>query len=160
MKFIPLKLVTQAKWLRRLMNIWPPFVGAGISVTHIDENFRQAQVRMKLSWYNRNYMGTQYGGSLYSMTDAFYAIMILRNLENQYYVWDKSANIEYIAPARGTVIANYNLDDEMIATIKKNTDKGQKFLYEIPAEIVEEPDNKLIAKVNKVIYIRKKPEFR
>ena len=159
MKFIPLKLVTQAKWLRRLMNLWPPFIGAGISVTRIDNDFRYAQVRMKLKWYNRNYMGTQYGGSLYSMTDAFYAIMIIRNLDNKYYVWDKSANIEYISPARGTVIANYRLDDQMIETIKNNTDEGQKFLYDIPVEILDQ-GNKLIAMVNKVIYIRKKPEYR
>ena len=154
-----MKLVTQAKWLRRFMNLWPPFIGAGISVTRIDDDFRQAQVRMKLSWYNRNYMGTQYGGSLYSMTDAFYAIMIIRNLDNQYFVWDKSASIDYIAPARGTVIADYQLTDEMITTIKQNTDQGQKFLYDIPVDIISQ-DNTLIAKVNKVIYIRKKPEFR
>ena len=159
MKIIPLKLVTQAKWLRRFMNVWPPFVGAGISVTRIDEDFRQAQVRMKLGWYNRNYMGTQYGGSLYSMTDAFYAIMIIRNLDDKYYVWDKSANIEYVAPARGTVFADYNLNNEMIETIRKNTDQGQKFLYDIPVDIHDQ-DNKLIARVNKVIYIRKKPEYR
>ena len=159
MKFVPMKLVTQAKWLRRFMNLWPPFIGAGISVTRIDDDFRQAQVRMKLSWYNRNYMGTQYGGSLYSMTDAFYAILIIRNLDNKYYVWDKSASIDYISPARGTVFANYELTDEMIATIKNNTHEGQKFLYDIPVDIIDQ-NNTLIAKVNKVIYIRKKPEYR
>ena len=159
MKFVPLKLVTRAKWLRRFMNIWPPFVGAGISVTRIDDDFRQAQVRMTLSWYNRNYMGTQYGGSLYSMSDAFYAIMIIRNLDDRYYVWDKCASIEYLAPARSTVFADYRLDDEMIETIIKNTDQGQKFLYDIPVNIHDQ-NNTLIARVNKVIYIRKKPEFR
>ena len=159
MKLVPMKLVTQAKWLRRFMNVWPPFIGAGISVTQIDDDFKKAQVRMKLGWYNRNYMGTQYGGSLYSMTDAFYAIMIIRNLDNKYFVWDKSASIEYIAPARGTVFADYKLDDEMIESIKKNTDEGQKFLYDIPVDILDE-QSQLIAKVNKVIYIRKKPEYR
>ena len=159
MKFVPMKLVSQAKWLRRFLNLWPPFMGAGISVTSIDDDFRQAQVCMKLRWYNRNYMGTQYGGSLYSMTDAFYAIMIIRNLDDKYYVWDKSANIEYLSPARSTVIANYRLDDQMIETIRKNTDQGQKYLHEIPVDIVD-LDNKLIARVSKVIYIRKKPEYR
>ena len=159
MKIVPLKLVTQAKWLRRFMNFWPPFIGAGISVTRIDDDFRKAQVRMKLSWYNRNYMGTQYGGSLYSMTDAFYAIMILRNLEDKYYVWDKSANIEYIAPAKATVFADYELNEDMLAIIRQHTEQGQKFLYDIPVDIVDE-QKQLIATVNKVIYIRKKPKYR
>jgi len=159
MKFVPMKIVTQAKWLRRFMNLWPPFIGAGIKVTRIDDDFRHAQVRMKLGWYNRNYMGTHYGGSLYSMTDAFYAIMIIRNLDNKYYVWDKSASIDYIAPAKSTVYANYVLTDEMLDTINLNTEDGQKFLYDIPVDIIDD-QQQLIAKVNKVIYIRKKPKYR
>ena len=159
MKFVPMKMVTQAKWLRRGMNLWPPFIGAGIKVTHIADDFKHARVLMRLGWYNRNYMGTQYGGSLYSMTDAFYAIMIIRNLDNKYYVWDKSASIDYIAPAKGTVYANYILTDEMLDTIKQNTDDGQKFLYELPVEILDD-QKQLIAKVNKIIYIRKKAKYR
>ncbi len=159
MKFVPMKIVTQARWLRRLMNLWPPFIGTGIKVTRIDDDFRQAQVRMKLSWYNRNYMGTQYGGSLYSMTDAFYVIMIIRNLDNKYYVWDKSASIEYIAPAKGTVYADYVLTDEMLDSIRHNTEDGQKFLYDVPVDIIDD-QKQLIAKVNKVVYIRKKPQYR
>lgn len=64
-----LKLARKARLLRWLMNFYPPYLGAGIRVRHISDDFRQAQVRMGLRWYNRNYVGTQFGGSLYSMTE-------------------------------------------------------------------------------------------
>lgn len=156
---IALKLTADAKWLRRGMNIWPPFVGAGISVTRLDQDFLSAQVRMKLRWYNRNYVGTQYGGNLYSMTDAFYAIMIMRNIGRQYYVWDQSASINYIAPAKGEVYADFNLSQVMLDVIKSNTDAGQKYLFKVTVLIKNEA-GQLVSKVMKTLYIRKKPEFR
>ena len=54
--------------LRFAMNVWPPYVGAGIRVRHIAPDFRSVTVDMRLRWSNRNYIGSHFGGSLYSMT--------------------------------------------------------------------------------------------
>ena len=63
--------MSKASKLRRLMNWWPPFVGAGIKVETVSEDFRHIQVRLKASWFNRNYVGTHFGGSLFAMTDPY-----------------------------------------------------------------------------------------
>ncbi len=44
--------------------------------------------------------GTHFGGSLYAMTDPFFALMLQANLGGEYLVWDKAGSIDYIAPAR------------------------------------------------------------
>ncbi len=62
-----------------LMNVWPPFVGAGIRVRHIAPDFRSVTVDMRLRWSNRNYVGTHFGGSLYAMADPFLMVMLLHN---------------------------------------------------------------------------------
>ena len=41
-----------------------------------------------------------FGGSLYAMTDPFFALMVMHNLSSDYVVWDKSASIDFLAPAR------------------------------------------------------------
>ena len=66
------------RWLRWLMNVYPPYVGAGVRVTAWTDDFRFARVEMPLRWYNRNYVGTHFGGSLYSMVDPFFMIMLMR----------------------------------------------------------------------------------
>ena len=43
-----------ARWLRRLMNCWPVFIGSGIRVRHIADDWSEARIEMKLTWYNRN----------------------------------------------------------------------------------------------------------
>ena len=83
--------------LRFLMNIWPPYIGAGIRVRHIAPDFRSVTVDIRLRWSNRNYVGTHFGASLYAMADPFLMLMLLHNLGDEYRVWDKSGSIEYIA---------------------------------------------------------------
>jgi len=97
-----------ARTLVRGMHLWPPFLGAGIRLRRMSEDFREAEVELRLGRLNRNAVGTQFGGSLFAMTDPFYAIMLMRNLGREYLVWDKAASIEYLAPGRGTVRARFS----------------------------------------------------
>ncbi len=59
------------KWILRLWNFWPPFFGAGIHVRSVTDDLRHFEVSLKLHFWNKNFFGTQYGGSLFSMTDTF-----------------------------------------------------------------------------------------
>ena len=77
--------------LRRWINLWPPFLGAGIRVKRIAPDMKAVDVEMKLRWWNANYVGTHFGGSLFAMTDAFYMLMLMANLGGDYIVWDKAA---------------------------------------------------------------------
>ena len=79
-----------ARQLHKGMKWWPPFLGAGIRVRSLSDDFRDAVVELKLGRLNRNYVGTHFGGSLYAMTDPFFAIMLMHNLGGDYLVWDKS----------------------------------------------------------------------
>ena len=79
---------------------WPPFLGAGIRVKHIAPDMKAIDVEMKLRWWNANYVGTHFGGSLFAITDAFYMLMLMANLGNDYIVWDKAAS--HPLPQAGT----------------------------------------------------------
>ncbi len=75
--------------LRRWINLWPPFLGAGIRVTRIAHDMKAIDVEMKLRFWNANYVGTHFGGSLFAMTDAFYMLMLMANKGRDYNVWTK-----------------------------------------------------------------------
>ena len=77
--------------LRWLINLWPPFLGAGIRVTQPD--WKAIDVEMKLRFWNSNYVGTHFGGSLYAMTDPFYMLMLIENPGQDDIVWDKYASV-------------------------------------------------------------------
>jgi len=143
------------RMLRWLMNIWPPFAGAGIRVRHIAPDFRSITAEMPLRWYNRNYVGTHFGGSLYSITDPFLMIMLIRNLGSGYRVWDKSGSIEYIAPGRGRMWLRVELREAELAQVRRMTEAGDKHLHVFSMDITDD-ESMVVARVQKVIYIRRK----
>jgi hypothetical protein len=105
--------------LRRWINLWPPFLGAGILIRHIAPDMRAVDVDMKLRFWNANYVGTHFGGSLFAMTDPFYMLMLMANLGRDYIVWDKAATIRYRKPGKGTVGAELHLSDSQIDDIRE-----------------------------------------
>ena len=141
--------------LRRLINLWPPFLGAGIRVQHISPDMRSIDVEMKLRWWNANYVGTHYGGSLYSVTDAFYMLMLMANLGNDYIVWDKGATIRFKKPGRGVVRAQFRLSEAQITEMRAAADAAYKHEPTLLVEVKDEQGT-VIAEVDKLIYIRKR----
>ena len=137
------------------MNLWPPFLGAGIRVKHIAADYKEVVVSMKLRWYNRNYVGTHFGGSLAAMTDPFYMLMLIHILGSEYIVWDKTSTIDFIAPGRGTVTARFILKDDQIAEIKDETAEGKAYFPALSVDIVNE-SGEVVATVAKKLYVRKK----
>ena len=148
-----------ARLLRRGMGWWPPFLGAGIRVAHLSDDFREAVVELKLGLLNRNYVGTHFGGSLYTMTDPFFMIMLLHNLGGDYLVWDKSGSIEYVAPGRGTVRARFALTEARIAEIRAQAAGGEKIFPEFEVDVKDEA-GAVVARVRKILYVRLKAKKR
>lgn len=153
------RLARKARLLRWGLNLYPPYLGAGVRVLHIAGDFREVRVKMGLGWYNRNYVGTQFGGSLYSMTDPFFMLMVMENLGRDYIVWDKAASIDFISPGKGPVHAEFRVDDELLAQIRQHTADGDKYLPELRVE-VRDDEGTLVAIVHKTLYIRLKPRVR
>lgn len=145
--------------LRFGMNLWPPFLGAGIRVRHIAEDWSEVIVDLRHGLMNRNYVGTHYGGSLFSMTDPFYALMLMHLLGERYLVWDQAASIEFVAPGRGTVTARFALSPQRVDEIRAQAASGEKALPKFDVE-VRDSDNALVARVRKTLYVRLKSRFR
>ncbi len=141
--------------LKLLLNIWPPLRFAGIKVVKISADFRTAQVSLKLNIFNRNAVGVHFGGSLFAMTDPFYMLMIMGCLGDDYIVWDKSADIDFIKPGKGKVTADFLVTDALLKDIVAHTAHGEKYLPELPVYVKNEK-GEVVAKLNRKLYIRKK----
>ena len=146
-----------ARRLRRILNLWPPFLFAGIRVLELSDDMRHARVVLKRHWYNRNFVGTHFGGSLFAMTDPFWMIMTLYRLGEGYIVWDRSAAIEFVEATKAPVFAEFTLDDATIDEIRAATAGGEKYLRWFETE-VRTAEGSTVARVRKEIYVRRKRE--
>ncbi|MDB5801189.1 MAG: tetrameric acyl-CoA thioesterase [Rhodocyclales bacterium] len=152
-----LRNATPPAWLTRLfINMWPPFIGAGIHVEYISADFREATVRMRQCLLNTNIFGTHFGGSLFAMTDPFFALLILRNIGKDHVVWDSTSHIDFKLPARGTVRARFFIDDAILADIHRQIAEGEKYEPHYAVDVTDAQGN-VVASVSKTLYIRRKP---
>ena len=144
-----------ARALKRILNLWPPFLCAGIRVLELSDDMRHARVVLKRHWYNRNFVGTHFGGSLFAMTDPFWMIMTLYRLGDGYVVWDKAAEIEFVEAPRAPVFAEFSLDDATVDAIRAATASGEKHLRWFETEI-RTAAGEIVARTRKQVYARRK----
>ncbi|MEB4613414.1 DUF4442 domain-containing protein [Leucobacter sp. M11] len=145
--------------LRRGMWLWPPFLGAGISVIELDKDFTRLTSRLRSSRLSRNNQGTQFGGSILSLTDPFFAIMLLHHLGKDHYVWDRAVEAEFIAPGRTALTAHFAVTPELVAEIREAAATGEKVLRWLEVDVTDAAGD-VVARVRKQLYIRQRKHLR
>jgi acyl-coenzyme A thioesterase PaaI-like protein len=139
----------------RAIRFYPPYLGAGIRLLHVDRELRSIEIGMKLARWNQNFVGTQFGGSLYSMCDPFYMLMLIHHLGPDYTVWDKSASIDFLKPGRGFVRARFELGDERLAQIRDEVQGQGKAHPRFEVTVVDD-GGEPVARVSKLLSIRRR----
>ena len=139
--------------LKLRLNTYAPYIGAGIKIDHISLDQGLCVVSMELTTLNKNIVGTQFGGSLYSMVDPFYMLMLMHQLGSNYVVWDKSSHIDFIAPGNSKVTARMKIPSAEVITIQELAKDGEAVFREYKVDIVDD-QQKHIATVTKTLYIR------
>jgi len=141
--------------LIRRINWYPPYLGMGIRVRYFRPDLTRFEVELRARWYNRNLFGTHFGGSLYAMCDPFYVFIVMMNLGSGYIVWDKSAAIEFLKPAKGTIVGIFEIGADRLAEIRTEVDELGKNTYHFEADLVDE-SGQTVARVSKEVYVRLK----
>jgi acyl-coenzyme A thioesterase PaaI-like protein len=142
------------RWLIRMLNLYPPYLGSGVRV-RASPDLRTFEVRMTLRWWNRNYVGTHFGGSLYTMCDPFFMLILIDALGRDYIVWDKAATIRFRRPGRSTVRATFHIPPERIEEIRAAADATAKVEPVFTVEVVDD-QGEVVAEVEKLLYVRRK----
>ncbi|HZZ85566.1 MAG TPA: DUF4442 domain-containing protein [Anaeromyxobacteraceae bacterium] len=153
--FQKLAAVIGPRRMLRLLSLYPPYLGAGVRVLQAEPDLSRVEVSMRLTAWNRNYVGTHFGGSLYSMCDPFFMIMLMSSLGPDYVVWDKAASIEFLRPGRGTVRARFELPAPRVEEIRAAADRGEKVLPRFTVEVLDH-ERQPIARVEKTLYVRRR----
>ena len=141
--------------MRFFFNTYGPYLGAGIKVESISSDYKYLRVCLKLRFYNRNYVGTQFGGSIYAMTDPHYMFLLINILGQDYVVWDKAATIDFVKPGKTHLYAEFRLTDDVVNMVKEKTSGGEKYIFDLPVTVLDS-NGDVIANLSKTLYVRKK----
>ncbi len=140
--------------VRRLIWIYPPFLFSGIRVRCISKNPLVYRTSLKCRFWNQNAVGTHFGGSLFSMTDPFYMLILMEALGREYVVWDQASTIEYLKAGTKKVTAHFEIPPERVEEIRVDAEEGPTRPV-FTVEIVDD-NGEAVARVHKTLYVRKK----
>ncbi len=144
---------------RQFLNLFPAYWGTGAKAVFLSTDFKEVQIRLKLSWRTKNYVGTIFGGSMYASTDPIYMIQLIEILGKDYVVWDKSAAIRFLRPGNKTLFARFIIRDELVENIKKEVGEKKEMDLDLSVDFTDE-SGVVYAKVSKVLYIAEKQFYK
>jgi hypothetical protein len=144
--------------LKWAMCLYPPLLLQRIWVKKIHKNFMGAELKINRSILTLNFGGAIFGGSLYSATDPFYAMLfgqILRHKGYHVRVWLKSASIQFLRPAKNDMFYTITITDEMVFEAESALNQNGVFSKNFDIKLYSK-DGRLHAVATNEIHIRKK----
>lgn len=144
------------KTLKWILRFYPPLFFQRIWVVKFADDFKSVEVKVNKSFININYNRTLFGGTIFSASDPFYAILfdqILRKKGFKTRVWLKSAHIQYLKPGNTDLRFTIKIEDSEIAEAEQQLNTEGKFVKTYPIEMYNK-EGILCALVQNEVYIR------
>jgi acyl-coenzyme A thioesterase PaaI-like protein len=144
---------------RTLMNWYPMYFGTGGKILFWSADNMELHLRIRLNAWTYNYVGTIFGGSMFSATDPFYMLILMKKLGNDFVVWDKAANIRFKKPAKNTLYAKYLVSEELLTIIRNEIESQGETTKTMTIEL-KDSDEKIHAVIEREIYIANKKYYQ
>ncbi|MDD7887208.1 DUF4442 domain-containing protein [Flavivirga sp. 57AJ16] len=151
--------LTDAQIYKYGFNWSPMYRRTTAKVIKVSSNLLYVKIAIPLSIKNKNYVGSIFGGSLFSATDPIYMIQLINILGDHYIVWDKDATIRYKRPAKENVYAAFSFSSEEIENIKVQVAQNGELNLTKTVHITNK-DGVVFAEVIKTIYVADKTFYK
>lgn len=140
-------------------NLSPMYRRTTGRVKEVSPDFKSVEVKIPISYKNKNYVGTIFGGSLFAATDPKYMVQLIQILGRDYVVWDKSSVVRFKRPGSTDAFARFEFSDEEISQIKSDVDRKKEI--DITKQVLlKSQTGMLFCEIEKVIYIADKKFYK
>ena len=150
------RMIVSEKMLKWAMRFYPPLFFQRIWVIKFDKGFTGVHVKISKSFLNVNYNRTIFGGTIFSASDPFFALLfdqILQRRGLKCRVWLRSAEIRYLKPGATNLYFTISLSEQQIQEAETILVTEGKFVKAYPMNIFSS-EGLLCATVINEVYIR------
>lgn len=141
-------------------NISPMYRRSTGRILEVSSDLLKVRVKIQKSYKNKNYVGSIFGGSLFSATDPVFMIQLMQILGNDFVVWDKEATIKFKRPAVEDAYVDFVFMETEILQIKEMVEKEKEIDIIKDIKITNKDTSVVFAEVSKTIYIADKTHYK
>jgi len=152
-------IIGKGRLLKLFFNISPMYRSSGGRLMTVSDDFKYVKIKLPINYKTRNYVGTLYGGHMYSCVDGIYMVQLINILGEDYVVWDKAASIRFRRPGNTTLFAEFDISDELLSQIKSDIQELKEKDFTLYVNLVDK-EGKVYAEIEKVIYIAEKSYYK
>lgn len=135
------------------------YFGTGGKILFWASDSSEVHLRLRLNVWTYNYVGTLFGGSMFSASDPFYMVMLLRSLGPSYVVWDKAASITFRKPAKKTLYAKLAITHQVLEEIKERVKEQGRTTHDFLIQWMDR-EGVVYAEIQRHCYIASKEYYK
>lgn len=145
--------------IKLVFNFNPVYRRTGGRVTFVSEDIKTIKIKLPLKRSTRNYVGTIFGGSMFSSTDPIFMFQLINILGGDYVVWDKSSTIQFLQPGKTTLYSNFIVTDQLLKKIQLEIEKNGSYVFSLPVNL-HDSNGATAVKIEKTIYAASKAHYK
>lgn len=153
------KLFSQSALFKYGFNYSPMYKRSTGRIYFVSEDLMTIKVKIPISWKNRNYANSIFGGSMFSAVDPIYMVQLLNILGEDYVVWDKSANVQFKRPAKEDLYTEFIFSPDEISDFKERVKLENEFTFTKVSEL-KNKEGKVFCTIEKEIYVSSKSFYK
>ncbi|WP_436514500.1 DUF4442 domain-containing protein [Ekhidna sp. To15] len=128
-------------------------------ITTVTKNLRRIEIKIPISYKNKNYVGTIFGGSLFSATDPIYMVQLIQLLGPAYVVWDKSSIVKFKRPASTDAYSVFEFTAQELDDLKQEVEE-KKEVDIVKIVHLTNKEGRLFCEIEKTIYVADKAHYK
>ena len=149
----------KATLFKVMFNISPMYKRSCGKIIFTSVDLHVVKIKIPLSYKNRNYVGSIFGGSLFAATDPIYMIQLMQILGKDFVVWDKKTNIKFKRPAYENAFATFEFTSSEINEILQRVQSENEIDYTKILHITDK-NGTIFAELDKTLYISTKAYYK
>lgn len=153
------KIMGKGRLFKLLFNLSPMYRRTGGRLMKVSDDLRYVKIKLPLNYKTRNYVGTIYGGHMYSCVDGIYMVQLLNILGKRYVVWDKSVTIRFKRPGNQTLFAEFSITDDLLDQIKGEIERDQEKDFKLNVDLTDKEGN-IYVEIEKTIYLANREHYQ
>ena len=141
-------------------NLSPMYRRSTGRIIEVSEDLLSIKIKLPLTYKNRNYVNSIFGGSMFSAVDPIPMVQLINLIGDDCVVWDKSAEIFFKRPAREDLYADFNYTFQEIEEIKDKVAKENEVEIIKTTLLKDKGNRNTYCEVKKVLYIASKEFYK
>jgi len=154
------KYISHATVFKMGFNLSPMYRRSTARVMHVSEDLLNITIKLPISWKNKNYVDSIFGGSMFAAVDPFPMVQLMNIIGNDYVVWDKSAEIFFRRPAKEDLYANFSYTLPELEEIKQRVMNEHEIEIIKTTQLTNKDKSIVFCEVRKTIYIADKESYK